>query len=107
MPSRPSAGEAKDAARIRSCSLLALKTTGLPSLSSFLVSVPVLSEQRISIPAISSIEARRETMAFIRASTDAPTAIVTDRTAGKATGMAATVRIKAKEQGLDQRIAAI
>ena len=34
-------------------------------------------------------------MAFILASTDAPTAIVTDRTAGKATGIAATVRISA------------
>ncbi len=74
--------------------------------SSFLVSVPVLSEHRMSMPAISSIATRRVTIAFIRARTDAPTAIVTDRTAGKATGMAATVRISANKQSLNQRIAA-
>jgi hypothetical protein len=67
IPSRPCAGEAKDAAKTRSCSLLALKTTVLPNLSWFLVSVPVLSAQRMSMPAISSIAARRETIAFILA----------------------------------------
>ncbi len=61
----------------------------------FWVSVPVLSEQRTSIPAISSIAASLLTIAFLFASAAAPTAIVTDSTAGRATGMAATVKTNA------------
>ena len=47
------------------------------------------------MPAISSMETSRDTIALIRASFSAPTAIVTDRTAGNATGIEATVRISA------------
>ena len=47
------------------------------------------------MPAISSIETRRETIAFSAASFSAPTAMVTDSTAGSATGIEATVRISA------------
>ena len=57
--------------------------------------MPVLSEQSTSIPAISSIDSSRVTIAFILDSATAPTAIVTDSTAGIATGIAATVRISA------------
>jgi len=63
---------------------------GSPSVSLFCVSVPVLSEQRTSTPASSSIAERRVTIASFLASRRAPTAIVTDRTVGMATGMAAT-----------------
>ncbi len=66
-----------------------------PSVSSFSVSVPVLSQHSMSMPAISSMETRRETMAFMAASREAPTAMVMESTAGSATGIAATVRIKA------------
>ena len=63
--------------------------------NSFFVIVPVLSEQSISIPAISSIATSLLTIAFFFANTDAPTAIVTDNTAGKATGIAAIVKTSA------------
>ncbi len=49
----------------------------------------------MSIPAISSMETSRDTMALRRAKRSAPTAIVTDSTAGKATGIDATARINA------------
>jgi hypothetical protein len=45
------------------------------------------------MPAISSIETNRDTIARIRASRAAPAAIVTESTAGNATGIAATVKI--------------
>ena len=69
--------------------------TGSPRRSLFCVSVPVLSEQRISIPAISSIDSRRETMAFILERATAPIAMVIESTAGMATGIDATARISA------------
>ncbi len=47
------------------------------------------------MPAISSMETSRDTIAFIRASFSAPTAMVTDSTAGSATGIEATVRMSA------------
>ena len=47
------------------------------------------------MPAISSMATSRETIAFIRASFSAPTAIVTESTAGSATGIEATVRMSA------------
>ncbi len=47
------------------------------------------------MPAISSMETSRDTIAFIRASLSASTAIVTDSTAGRATGIEATVRMRA------------
>jgi hypothetical protein len=46
------------------------------------------------MPAISSMDSRRETIAFSRASSFAPSAIVIDRTAGMATGTEATSRIR-------------
>ncbi len=49
----------------------------------------------MSMPAISSMDSRRDTMAFIRDRATAPTAMVTDNTAGMATGIEATVRISA------------
>jgi len=54
-----------------------LTQNGSPSVSLFCVNVPVLSEQRTSIPANSSIAAKRVTIAFLRARVRAPTAIVT------------------------------
>ena len=65
---------------------------GSPSLSWFLVSVPVLSVQRMSTPAISSMAASRETIAFCFESASAPSAMVIEKTAGIATGIEATSR---------------
>ena len=62
----------------------------------FCVSVPVLSEQRISIPASSSMASRRLTIACFFASAIAPMAIVTVSTAGIATGMAEMVSTSEK-----------
>jgi hypothetical protein len=56
------------------------------------VSVPVLSEHRTSIPASSSIAESRVTTAWACAIFRAPTAIVTESTVGRATGIAAMVR---------------
>ena len=56
------------------------------------MSVPVLSEQSISIPANSSMAAKRLTIASFFAKTLAPTAIVTVKTAGIATGIAEIVK---------------
>ncbi len=67
-----------------------------PTVSWLQVSVPVLSAHSTSMPAISSMATSRETMAFIRARRSAPMAMVTDSTAGRATGMAATVRMSTK-----------
>ena len=47
----------------------------------------------MSTPAISSIAARRETMAFRLDRASAPSAMVIENTAGIATGIAATSRI--------------
>src|ERR1700704_2556282 len=55
MASRSSIFEARAAARMQSCGSLAANRTGSPRVSWFLVSVPVLSEHRMSTPAISSI----------------------------------------------------
>lgn len=59
-----------------------------------MVSVPVLSEQRMSTPAISSIASSRETMAFCLDSANAPSAMVIENTAGIATGIEATSKIR-------------
>jgi hypothetical protein len=50
------------------------------------------------MPAISSMAASRLTIASLRASSRAPTAIVIDSTAGMATGTAATVRTRANSR---------
>lgn len=65
------------------------------TLIAFSVIVPVLSEHRISIPAIPSIAESLLTIASFRARTTAPTARETVRTAGKAVGMTATMRMRA------------
>ena len=79
-----------------SSSRAALPTqTGSPSVNLFWVSVPVLSEQSTSTPANSSMDASRLTIASRSASLRAPTAMVTDSTAGMATGIAATVSTSA------------
>ena len=65
------------------------------SASSFLVMVPVLSEHKISMPAISSTAASLVMIAPSLARDIAPTAIVTERTAGRAAGIAATISTNA------------
>ena len=54
-----------------------------------------MSEQRMSIPASSSMATRRLTMVSLAANRRAPTDMVTDSTVGKATGIAATVSTRA------------
>mmetsp|Transcript_26421 Transcript_26421/g.88864 ORF Transcript_26421/g.88864 Transcript_26421/m.88864 type:complete len:209 (+) Transcript_26421:733-1359(+) len=61
----------------------------------FMVSVPVLSEQSTVIPATSSIEESRVTMASLRARARAPRAMVVTETTGSAIGMDATRRTTA------------
>ena len=87
-----SAREASAAFKINWSALIFSNVKGSPIVSLFWVSVPVLSEQRISTPASSSIEESLVTIACFIASTRAPNAIVTDSTAGIATGTDATVR---------------
>ncbi len=62
----------------------------------FCVSVPVLSEHRISMPASSSMASRRLTMACFFARAVAPIAMVTVSTAGIATGIAEMVSTREK-----------
>ena len=57
--------------------------------------VPVLSEHSTSMLAISSIATNLLTMASFLARAMAPTAMVTERTAGSAAGIPATVKINA------------
>ena len=64
-------------------------------MSLFWVSVPVLSEHRMSTPASSSMAASRVTTTCFFASRRAPTAMVTDSTVGMATGIAATKSTRA------------
>ncbi|VVB76752.1 Uncharacterised protein [uncultured archaeon] len=64
-------------------------------LISFLVMVPVLSTQRMSIPESSSIASSFATIAPPSARARAPTSIATDKTAGIAMGMDATSNISA------------
>ena len=66
-----------------------------PKVSAFFVIVPVLSEHSTSMLAISSIATNLLTIASFLARAIAPTAIVTDKTAGRAAGMPATVKINA------------
>ncbi len=68
---------------------------GSPTTSRFWVSVPVLSEHRTSTPPSSSTAGRWLTTTSRRASSRAPTAMVTDRTAGSATGTEAMVTTSA------------
>lgn len=70
---------------------MAAKSIGSLRLNWFLVSVPVLSEQRISTPAISSIADSLETIACSFDSASAPSAMVIENTAGIATGIDATI----------------
>ena len=63
--------------------------------SRFCVSVPVLSEHNRSTPPSSSTAGRWLTTAWWRASLRAPTAMVTDSTAGSATGTEAIVTTSA------------
>ncbi len=70
-----------------------VKANGSPTVILFCVSVPVLSEHKISIPANSSIAASLLTIACFLARFKAPTAITTVKTVGSATGIAATVKI--------------
>ncbi len=88
--------DASAAVRNSSRSLKPSSMIGSATFISFLVRVPVLSEQKISTPASSSIAVSRETMACRRARLTAPTAMVTESTAGSATGIAATVSTRAK-----------
>ena len=92
--SRSSILEASAAARMQSCGSFPSNRIGSARVSWFLVSVPVLSEHRISTPAISSIADSRETIAFSFESSRAPRAIVIENTAGIATGIEAISRIK-------------
>mmetsp|Transcript_7778 Transcript_7778/g.12076 ORF Transcript_7778/g.12076 Transcript_7778/m.12076 type:complete len:423 (-) Transcript_7778:282-1550(-) len=62
---------------------------GSSSFSLFSVNVPVLSEQRVCIPANSSMADKRATIAFFLASIPAPTAMVTVATTCMAMGMEA------------------
>ena len=62
----------------------------------FIVSVPVLSRQRTSRDAASSMESRRVTSTPFLTSSMAPTACTIVRTAGRATGTAPMRKITAK-----------
>ena len=95
MGSSSSAREASAAARIASPGLVPSTRNGSPRVSLFCVNVPVLSEQSTSMPANSSIEAKGRHDGLVSERFRAPTAIVTDRTVGNATGTAATVNTKA------------
>ena len=75
--------------------VMSFTLNGSPRVSVFSVRVPVLSEHSTSTPANSSIATSRVTIAFLVASSRAPTAIVTDSTVGIATGIAATVSTNA------------
>ena len=87
--------EASDAKIRTSSCLYPLNVITSARVNSFFVIVPVLSEHKISMPAISSMATSLLTIAFFFASNEAPTAIVTDKTAGNATGMAAIVNTSA------------
>ena len=76
----------------------------LPSVSLFCVSVPVLSAHKISTPASSSIATNRLTTACFLARRRAPTAIVTDRTVGIATGYRCDGQHERELQGGENRI---
>ena len=71
------------------------RQNGSPSVSLFCVRVPVLSAHSTSTPASSSMATNLLTIACFFASRRAPTAMVTDRTVGIATGIAATVSTRA------------
>ena len=88
------------ASRSTSALVASLRTTTSATASSFLVMVPVLSAHRTSTPAISSTAGRWLTTASCLASSRAPTAIVTDRTAGRATGIEAIVTTNANSRVL-------
>ena len=79
---------------MQSCAPLAENRIGSPSVSWFLVKVPVLSEHRMSTPAISSMADSLETIAFCFDSASAPNAMVMENTAGMATGIDATSRTR-------------
>ena len=87
--------EAKAPERMISSGVIVSRQNGWPSVSLFWVRVPVLSAQSTSTPANSSIATSLLTIACFFASRRAPTAIVTDKTVGIATGMAATVSTSA------------
>jgi len=95
MVSLSSAREASAAARTTSAAGVPAAPNGSPRVRTFLVRVPVLSEQSTSTPASSSIADSRVTIACLLARRCAPTAMVTESTVGIATGIAATVRTRA------------
>ncbi len=95
MVSSLSSRDARAAARITWSGGTSFTPNGSPSVSLFWVSVPVLSAHSMSTPASSSMATNRLTMACFLARRRAPTAMVTDRTVGMATGIAATVRTRA------------
>ena len=95
MGSSFSAREASAPAKMTCSAVTPSTLNGVPRVRVFWVRVPVLSAQSTSTPASSSIATRRDTMAFLVASSRAPTAMVTDNTVGIATGIAATVRTSA------------
>ncbi len=67
----------------------------LSTVNLFWVMVPVLSLHKTSTPAISSIATSLLTIASFLARAIAPMAMVTDSTAGRATGIEAIVRTRA------------
>ena len=81
-------------ANFKTSSSLNPKAITFPTLNLFSVRVPVLSEQRTSTPASSSIATSFLTIASLLARFIAPTAIVTDKTAGSAAGIAATIKTR-------------
>ena len=87
MASVLSGWHANAAPRITSSGVvLGSKGIALSTVRWFCVSVPVLSEHNTSTPANSSMADNRETMAFCLDNANAPSAMVTDMTAGMATG---------------------
>mmetsp|Transcript_5505 Transcript_5505/g.12584 ORF Transcript_5505/g.12584 Transcript_5505/m.12584 type:complete len:252 (+) Transcript_5505:1711-2466(+) len=89
----PSHLAARAALKITSSSL-PKKVEGVSRVNLFLVKVPVLSLQRIVMPASSSMEARRDTIALLVARSRAPTAIVAVVTTCMAMGIEATSSTK-------------
>jgi hypothetical protein len=71
---------------------------------SFLVSVPVLSEQiTVTEPSVSTAGSRRTMAAFLRAMTRVPMASTMVTIAGSPSGMAATAKPDHREKDLEHR----
>ena len=100
--SSSAAREASDAIKISVSGSVPGRGCAWPRVSLFSVNVPVLSEQSTSTPASSSIASNRDTIALRFASSRAPNAMVTDKTAGIATGTEATRRIRTISASLNR-----